>query len=516
MTTPDKANEAGLKAAAQRPNETAQQDLGRVEVLAKHGRAARILAKAEAKRVEAEASAKAQDAEAERRIRTELAQLEAQAHKAVRKEEEAVRKAAARSASQAKIATWATGMLAQVRSEAAASYAGFIYLVVVTVAVGSQFVLFKGVIEDNESLSTLHGVASLAAFLAAVFIEGFGLAFYATSVASRLRGRGGWLPRIAAWAVTAFAAKMQYEAHKDLLVADKPLLSYALAAASLGAMLLAEVRTTYKVGERLEELDQKDKPQARLGVKFCIRYPRQAWWALSAMIAMPSVRTRTKALRAGRSMAHLRDRAKLNGYLKAEAHRALRAASKKDGTSEAILFRLQELAYLGLDGLGLQAQLASVAAEAPEAKADEVEPAQTEEAERPKAKRATASGPRPTAQGPAQTERPKADAEPKAEQPKVSFAEWAEAEGWAARPGGLDSWIRRVAFLASCYPTEVPPRARVIDDMKLRVMDPDQSNPEHSWTNKGHVGWALSDLKALRAEGYLDPVLDTETSDIQA
>lgn len=523
MTTPNEANEAGLKAAAQRPTDPAHDDLGRVELLVKDSKAARILAKAEAERVKAEASAASRDAEAERHHRAAMAHLEAEAAKAARKESEAATRAAQRREAADRIAAKAETVLASMRGEAAASYSGFAYLVVITVAIGSQFVFFKQLIEDAPSLQTLQGVSGLAALLAALFVEGFGLAFYATSVASRLRGRSGWVPRTAAWAVTFFAAWLQYQAHKDLLVAGKPLISYACAAASLGAMLLAEVRTTYKVGQALEALDQKDRPQARLGVKFCLRYSRHAFWAISAMIAMPSVRTRTQALRAGRAMAHLRAKARLNSYLKAEAERALRAAQRKAGTSEAILFRLQELAYLGLEGLGLQEALASAPAGLAGPQADP-EAAQDEaEAERPSEPKARASRPRPTAQPLAQKATPAFAVIAEAATAKPGFAEWAEAHGWAERPGGLDGWTQRIAYLASTYPAKddatlgVPPRATIIQDMKALALEPEEDKrPQHAWSNKGHVGWAMTDLRDLRRDGYLDPALELQNSAVEA
>jgi hypothetical protein len=522
MTTPDKATEAGLGPTAQRPKALAGpaqdvtlHEVDHVEVLAQDSKAAKILAKAEAARIEAAASEAAKDREAARRQRAEADRLEAHAIKAARRQAKADNRAARVAQGRQKAMAKAANALASIRAEAAASYAGFIYLITISVAVGSQFVFFKRLIDGNESLSTLQAVSGFAAVLAALFIEGFGLAFYATSVASRLRGRGGWVPRIAAWAVTAFAAKMQYEAHRDLLVLGKPLVSWACAFASLGAMLLAEVRTTYKVGETLEALDQKDKPQARLGVKFALRYPRQFWWAFSAQIANPEIRTRTAALQAGQELAQLRDQADMNKALMREATRALHAAQKKDGTSEAILFRLTELAHLGHAALEAQAQLAS-AQMVTEAAAQGS--AQEAEAEQPKAAKAAAQvgrpNQRPTAQASAQVAR---KAQAPAIEPKAPFEAWA-AEAWADRPNGPDVWAERVAELASIYPlgNELPSRAELIESMKLRAIDPSLAPLRFTWTNKGYVGWAMADLKALRAEGYADPVLPAQKTDIKS
>src|SRR5215207_6327727 len=96
MTTPDKATEAGLEAAAHRPNDTAQQEADIVAVLARDDKAARILARAEAARVKAAASEEAKDREAARAFRAEAAQLEAQGQKAMRKQAKADNRAARR------------------------------------------------------------------------------------------------------------------------------------------------------------------------------------------------------------------------------------------------------------------------------------------------------------------------------------------------------------------------------------------------------------------------------------
>jgi hypothetical protein len=459
MTTPNEADEA----TPTRPKAAASGEANNVEILAQvDSKAARILAKAEAKRIEAAAKTEAKDHEAARLLGAEAASLESAGLKAARKQAKADNRAAQVAEGRARMMASLRAAFKTVRSEAASSYAGFIYLVVVSVAIGSQFVFFKRLIDSNEQLSTLQAVSGFAALLAALFVEGFGLAFYATSVASRLRNRGGWVPRILAWLVTGFAAWLQFQAHRDLLFLEKPLLSYACAAASVGAMLLAEVRTTYKVGETLEELDQKDRPQARLGVKFCLRYPRTAWWALSAMIANPAIRTRSTALKAGQKLAELRDEAELNNRLKAEAKRALRAAQKKEGTSEAILARLEQMAHYGAKQLAAQARLAQA----------------------------------PTflvAQG---------------------FIDEATnqlaSEAWAERPNGPEGWGQRIAELAQVFPREkgaLPSRAVLIETMKLRALDPDLPPLRYAWTNKGYVGQASKDLADLRDRGYPDPQL---------
>lgn len=508
MTTPDKATEAGLGPVAHRPKAAAQHEADTVAVLAQDSKAARILARAEAARVKAEASEEAKDREAARAHRAEAASLEAEAHKAMRKQAKADNRAAQRAEGRRTVAGWATRAAAHVRSEAAASYAGFIYLVVVAVAFHSQSTTF-------DLLFAWHAPLN---WLGAAFVEGVGVAFIATSIAQRLQGRSGWVARVLGWLVTGFAAFINYQAYEDRRFHDVPLMALALGASSVIALLLLEVRTAHQVAQKLEDADQKDKPQARLGLRFCVRYPGQAWWALSAMIAMPSVRTRTKALRAGRAMAHLRRKAKLNAYLMTEAERALHAAQKKAGTSEAVLARLTELAYLGLDGLDLQNQLASAAADIGGPQAGLAPVASEATAARPRPSKAAAQPvrptPRPTAQPSAQ---PASKANGRRSEAEPSFEAWAE-EAWADRPSGPTGWAQRVAELAEVFPERdsVPSRAKLIEAMKLRALDPELPPLRFAWTNKGYVGWAMADLDALRKKGYPDPQLSTDRSDINS
>lgn len=542
MTTPNEATseatEAGLGPTAQWPKAAASPEANNVEILAQDSKAARIMARAEAKRIEAAAQTEAKNAEAARQLNNEAASLQRAGLKAARRQAKADNRAAQLAEGRSRAARKAKRWVASIRGEAAASYSAFVYMIVVSVAVGSQFVFFKRLIENAPSLSTLEAVSGLAALIVAVFIEGFGLAFYATSVSSRLQGRSGWVPRLAAWAVTGFAAWLQFQAHRDLLILDKPLVSYACAAASVGAMLLAEVRTTYKVGETLEQMDQKDRPQARLGVKFWLRYTQQAWWAWSAQIANPAIRTRTDALQAGRELVQVRKESDFNQMLMAESHRALRAAEKKAGTSEAILFRLNELAHLGVEALAAQAQLLS--AERVRIEAEKAERAAAEEAERaeaeaekarlaeasraaaqnwleaqgirPEADKAAVSG--PASMGEAEASGPAQDDEAVAQDPWPSFEDWS-AEVWAERPNGPQAWAKRVAELASVFPKSeagLPSRSVMIQTMKLRALDPELPDLRYAWTNKGYVGQASKDLAAVRERGYPDPQL-TEAAD---
>jgi len=489
------AFEAEAKAEGQRPRGQRPEAEATISVLAQDPKAARLMAKATAKQIEVRAASEAADANASRKAEAELAHLNRQIAKA---EASAERKAKAKARSAkawAALAQKAGLVLDKVRSEAAASYSAFVYIVVVSVAVFSQREVFR----------TEFAWGQWTSLGAAVFIEGTGLAFYATSVAMRLDNRSGLIPRLLAWGVTGFAAFMQYNAHKDTLTSGMPLLAYALASASVAALLLAEIRTSHKVGKRLEAADQKDAPQARLGLRFVLRYPGQAWWAISAMIAIPSIRTRSRALRAGRLIKNLRDLKKLNVALMQAAERELKKAYKR-GSEGHVLMRLEEFAYYGLRAVEMQNKLASAPATLVKAEAEEA-------AEAIKAEAALGDPrPRPETRPRVEAQRPKAvaqrPAQPKAEAAQIEAAD-SEADDealdlvWAGRPSGLNAWTDRLAELAEHYPDVVPSRATIIREMAERK---EAGVPlRHAWTNKGWVTWAMGDLRDLRRAGLADP-----------
>jgi hypothetical protein len=501
------AFEAGAEAEGHRPKAEGQKAEAPLSILAATPKAAKILAEAEAARIKAEAASAAQDANAARKAKAEQLRLEAKLAQANAKAERKLRSRAAAGKAARGLAHKATWLLDKIRSEAAASYSAFVYVVVVGVAVFSQRNVFKDQFAWGD----------LPAFGAAIFIEGAGLAFYATSVSMRLDNRSGLIPRLIAWLVTSFAAFMQYKAHEGTQVGGVPLLSYALAAASVMALLLAEIRTAHKVGKRLEELDQKDRPQARLGFRFCLRYPRQAFWAISAMIAIPSIRTRSRALRAGRLIQTLRARRQLSLDLMRIAEAEVKRAGKA-GASAHVLMRLEEFAHYGLEAVGLQAALTAKAETLVEAEATEAADAIKAEAtvERPKAERpirkAVAQRPASAAQDGAKAiEAESAEAGPGGDEP-VDLV-------WAGRPGGLIAWADRLAELAEIFPRDqaeqyaadqygVPGRAQVLSVMAERKLAGDP-NVRHTWTNKGWVTWAMGDLRELRKRGLADPQRQT-------
>jgi len=47
-------------------------------------------------------------------------------------------------------------------------------------------------------------------------------------------------------------------------------------------------------------------------------------------------------------------------------------------------------------------------------------------------------------------------------------------------------------------------------------IDPELPALRFAWTNKGYVGWAMADLKALRSAGYPDPQLNNAGASAQA
>lgn len=487
------AFEAEAKAEGQRPKAEGREAEAVLNLLAKDSKAARILAKAEAAKAKTKAAIEAKDAEAIRKAEAEERVLEGQLQKAREKAEAAEKRSAVKARAKAEAFRRVAGAIQRVQSEAAASYSGLVYLVAITVAVISQGQGIHKVWADAHDL---------VAFGAGFVIEAVGLAFYATSVVQRLDNRSGAIPRVVAWAFTGFAATMQYWVHSDVKFEGVPILSFALMTITVAAMLLAEVRTTHKVGKRLEEMGQKDKPLARLGLKFCLRYMDLAWYALSAMIANPSITTRGRAIKVARRIKVVRYRKAINAALMREAQQGLKAA-RKAGASEAVLFRLNELAYLGLEAVGLQEALVStpVKAEA-EAELVKAEPIKAEavvpKATEPK-KAAINARPKATASGGPKAIESKADGD-------------GPDERWAARPGkNAYLWEQRLAELAYHFPgtaDDIPARQRCID--RFKELREQGETIRFAWTNKEHVGYALTDLKALRSDDHPDPQLRDE------
>jgi hypothetical protein len=335
------------KAEGHRPKAEGQEAEAVLTLLAQNNKAVKILAKAEAAKAKTQAAIEAKDADAIRKAEAEERLIEGQLQKAERKAEAKERRKATKAKAKAEAIDRIVGLVHKVQSEAAASYSGLVYLIAISVAVMSQGQGIQKVWVDAHDW---------VAFGAGFVIEAVGLAFYATSVVQRLDNRSGLLPRLVAWGFTGFAATMQYWVHSDVKFQNVPVLSFALMTITVAGMLLAEVRTTHRVGKQLEALGQKDRPLARLGLKFCLRYMDLAWYALSAMIANPSITTRGRAIKVARRIKVVRYRKAINAALTREAHQALKAA-RKAGASEAILFRLNELAYLGLEAVGLQEAL---------------------------------------------------------------------------------------------------------------------------------------------------------------
>lgn len=507
------AFEAEAKAEGHRPKAEGHEAEATVALLAHDRKAARILAEAEAARVRTKAAIEAKDADAIRKAEADEARLKIEV-------EEAKAKAEARaSRKDAKNKAWAVvvgrfrGLIAKVQSEAAASYSAFVYMIAVTVAVTSQGQGIQKIWADANDY-----IAIGAGFV----IEAIGLAFYATSVAQRLDNRSGLIPRLVAWGFTGFAATMQFWVHSDVKFQDKPVLSYALMTITISAMLLAEVRTTHKVGKALEDLGQKDGPLARLGLKFCLRYPDLAWFALSAMIASPSIRTRGRALKIARRIKTIRYRKAINRMLMGEASKALKAV-RKAKASEAILFRLNELAFVGLEAVGVQEALAS----APEAVLAEAEAEEANLASKAGRSTIKAEATVQAASEASNTQRPRIV--PKrptpALRPRPVAQVEAKADGaggpdddWANRPGNNPfAWEQRLAELAFHFPgnaDSVPSRQTCID--YFRSEKDAGRRVRFAWTNKQHVGFALADLKRLRSLDAADPKLNEEHTDSPA
>ncbi|MEU4220376.1 hypothetical protein [Actinoplanes sp. NPDC026623] len=220
-----------------------------------------------------------------------------------------------------------------------------VYATVVYVAASSQTQVFH---------EQLHWVWPRAVG-AAAFIEGTSLAFALTAHRLRLEGERARIARVLTWVAALFGAGINYFAH-----AFDPALPWWLAqlqgiavgTSSLVGIILWEVRSGARSRKAMRLAEKKSMPKAQLGLDFWIRYPRRAYWAWSAMVAKPNVRTRKDAIKHGDRLhqqyrarrAHERARlkaAKAEKVFLAAARKAARRAAAKGEPGPA-------LSYLGL------------------------------------------------------------------------------------------------------------------------------------------------------------------------
>jgi len=269
----------------------------RVAVAGMDRGAARIVARGLKRQAKADAAAQQARAQTE----ADKARADADAHQrdlhARRREESRAR----RHAWWAAQTSWVGSALAGAHRQAAAVYSLLVYAVVVYVAATSQMQVFH----------QQFGWSWPRALGAAVFLEGLGLAFALTAHALRLVGERARVSRAFTWVAALFAAGMNYSAHvvdPTLSLWMAQLQAIALGVSSLAAIVLWEVRSGARARSVLRRAGRLPQPKPALGWDFCLRFPVQAFWAWSAMVDDPKIRTRRKAIKRGRKLRCARQR----------------------------------------------------------------------------------------------------------------------------------------------------------------------------------------------------------------
>jgi hypothetical protein len=263
----------------------------RAQVAASGKGAARIIARGLKAQARAEAAARKRQADA--------------AAARARDDERALRRAEAderRRAKRARNRAWRAGLAQDVgrivsaaSQQAAAGFSLLVYVVVVYVAATSQMQVFR----------IQFGWTVPRAAAAAIFIEGLSLAFALTAHALRLRGERAFGLRALTWAAALFAGAMNYAAHvvdPNLSPLMAQLQAIAVGVSSLAGIVLWEARSGARSRAALRAAAKKALPKPFLGWDFYVRYPRRAFWAWSAMVADPEVRTREDAIEQGQRL----------------------------------------------------------------------------------------------------------------------------------------------------------------------------------------------------------------------
>jgi hypothetical protein len=186
-------------------------------------------------------------------------------------------------------------VVAAVRRQADTVYSMGVYAVVVFTAASSQTQVF----------AQWWGWAWPRAVAAAVFLEGTALVFALTGHRLRLLGEHALLCRALTWISALFGASINYVAHAHdpgLPGWAAQLQGLAVGASSLVGIIIWEIRSSAASRATARAALKKAPPKPRLGLDFWVRYPRLAFWAWSAMVADPRVRTRAKAIKQGKKL----------------------------------------------------------------------------------------------------------------------------------------------------------------------------------------------------------------------
>jgi Protein of unknown function (DUF2637) len=133
------------------------------------------------------------------------------------------------------------------------------------------------------------------------FIEGLAISMALTEHTLRKRGRAGRIPQALCWLFAMFAAAVQVYAHQD-----SPWEAAILAASSIATITVLQIRMNMAIAKHLESIGLKARPRPRLGAAYWLRFPVAAFYAWSASVADPSIRTRDQAIGAGEHRRYAR------------------------------------------------------------------------------------------------------------------------------------------------------------------------------------------------------------------
>ncbi|MEV4826463.1 DUF2637 domain-containing protein [Micromonospora sp. NPDC049274] len=312
---------------------------------------ARNLASAEVDRQAALTRIESEDAAAERRLRMQAGELRLAAEKDKVRDDRAERRRKQREAERAKhkarrqarrqeLAAWYAGRVAYVRDNAAAVYSGLIYGLAVSGAVYGQV-----------DAARANGLPTPIGVIAAVAIEGTGLAMALTAQHQRLNGERAVAARSLIWICTAAAVAINAIGHH----AD-PIKAIGLSALSALGIIVYEVRSGAKHRKALRELGMIPEPPERFGWRRWTTYPRltfAAWRVdvrdrLSPGAAELIARAEARRAEQRRLEDVTAERERQNAVVAevtAGARKALRKATGKD--SGAVLAALSRLAATG-------------------------------------------------------------------------------------------------------------------------------------------------------------------------
>ncbi|WP_345154018.1 hypothetical protein [Micromonospora maritima] len=499
--------------------------------------ASKIAARGQKARDEAEADAIRLKAESDARLAAEATREAARLRKEAAKEaaKEKRREAMGRVVGRF---TGAVGRsLAYTKANADAVYSMAIYAATATIAAWSQ----AQVAHDLFQWSWLRSIGS------ALFIEGLSLAFALTGHKLRMEGERAWFYRIMTFAAAGFGAYVNFFAHYEdprLPAWVAQLMATLLAASSVAGITLWEARTNARSRKAMRKAEKKDQPKARLGIDLLLRYPGTFFWAWSAQVAYPKVRTRDEAIRVGRQMradrrerlareAQEREALKVDAEIRETAKKAALKAAKK-GEAGLVLTSLAHLAQYGSAALGGQRAL-EAGPSAPKAGltiegavvAPEAGPRPPAHEAGPDPLAPTASGLRPPVGGPAlvapsapaaprppeqeagpRPSAPEADpASPEATGPRVE----ANPAGGPAAPGagGQGAGVKdlgaarseheaRIDELSAMFPDTIPSRRVVI--AKAQELLGKGVQLRFSWTSNKTIDNALKALRERRQQ----------------